>query len=217
LSLCVVTPGLAGSRENDVPHSSNRPEQEELLLPAIKHSRALHMDIPRIGSVDRRGRGRPVPSAEYVDKGMPLRQSGLPGLMAHEASEFTTVGKTPVRRTIYLVTIHPCDVIKGFLPGQREFSNISVSCPNEPRKLIENRIVLDLESRRRPGQAASEVRVLSASNSNAIDHSARRIVAGDLPCLKISAHTLMPAQYRSFSACLSSTSRVCSISTFVSS
>ncbi len=189
MSLGVITPGLAGSGENGVPLSSNWPEQEKLLLLAVKHSCALHMDIPGIGRIDRRSRGRPVPSAEYVDKGMPLRQSRFPGLVTHKASEFTAVGKTPVGRTEYLVPIHRGDVIKGFLPGQREFSHISVSCPDEPRQSIENRIVKDLESWCRPGQAAFEVRVLSAPG--AIDPAAPRIVAGNLPGLEVSAHNLI--------------------------
>jgi hypothetical protein len=118
--------------------------------------------------------------------------------VTHKASEFTAVGKTPVGRTEYIVTIHRCDEIEGFLPCPREFSHIRVSCPDEPCQPIENRFVKDLEAWCRPGHAASEVRVLSAPG--AIDHEAPFIVAGNLPCLEVSAHNFMLAPHRSSSA-----------------
>jgi len=151
------------------------------------------MDIPRIGSVDSCSRGRPIPSAEYVGKWMPLRQSRLPGLVTHKASEFAAVGKTPVLKIVYIVTIHSGNVIEGFLPYKREISHISVSCPDELRHPIENNVGKDLEAWGRPRQAASEVSVLSAPG--AVDHAAPRIVASNLPCLEVSAYGFTRQKY----------------------
>ena len=151
------------------------------------------MDIPRIGSVDSCSRGRPIPSAEYVGKWMPLRQSRLPGLVTHKASEFAAVGKTPVLKIVYIVTIHCGNVIEGFLPCKREFSHISVFCPDEPRHPIDNNVSKNLEAWCRPWQAASEVCVLSAPG--AVDHAAPCIVAGSLPCLEVSAYGFTRKKY----------------------
>ena len=151
------------------------------------------MDIPRIGSVDSCSRGRPIPSAEYVGKWMPLRQSRLPGLVTHKASEFAAVGKTPVLKIVYIVTIHSGNVIEGFLPYKREISHISVSCPDELRHPIENNVGKDLEAWGRPRQAASDVCVLSAAG--AVDHAAPRIVASNLPCLEVSAYGFTRQKY----------------------
>ncbi len=151
------------------------------------------MDIPRIGSVDSCSRGRPIPSAEYVGKWMPLRQSRLPGLVTHKASEFVPVGKTPVLKIVYIVMIHCGNVIEGFLPCKREFSHISVFCPDEPRHPIDNNVSKNLEAWCRPWQAASEVCVLSAPG--AVDHAAPCIVAGSLPCLEVSAYGFTRKKY----------------------
>jgi hypothetical protein len=124
---------------------------------------------------------------------MPLRQSRLPGLVTHKASEFVPVGKTPVLKIVYIVMIHCGNVIEGFLPCKREFSHISVFCPDEPRHPIDNNVSKNLEAWCRPWQAASEVCVLSAPG--AVDHAAPCIVAGSLPCLEVSAYGFTRKKY----------------------
>ncbi|EFK08638.1 conserved hypothetical protein [delta proteobacterium NaphS2] len=144
------------------------------------------MDIPRIGGVDGRRGGCPIPPIEQVDEGMPLGQSGFSGLMTHQASQFTAVGKPPVGKAEYIVPVHGCHVIESFLPCQRKLSDIGVFRPDESRQPILNPMVKHRKTFCRPGHAVSERTVLSASG--AIDVAPICIVAGNLPCLKTTTH-----------------------------
>ena len=82
---------------------------------------------------------------------MSLGQGGQFALQTEQAAQFAAIGHAPIVLAETLFTVHGCDEIQRFLPGEGEFRETGITTLDQACQIIGDLIVAQIESRFRPG------------------------------------------------------------------